>query len=895
MERRIWLNYPGQTSRNSAGATGYMDKPSVVARVLDDGTTQSTLFLRNSHENVASVTDPTGRLTFYDYDTNGIDVIAVKPQTSLGVFSKIASFTYNAQHLPLTYTDAAGQTTTYSYSGGQLIQSIDALGESTKYSYDGQGYLTTVINANNQTARSFTYDGFGRVATMTDSEGYTLNFIYDALDRLTKVTYPDGTTREYSWNILDLASVKDRQGRTTVYTYDAVRNLIDIKDPLDRHTKLAYYENRHLKSLTDPNGNTTTWNIDIQNRTTAAIYADGSQRLNNYEPSTSRVASVTDALGQVKQFSYTLDNQIAGLSYLNSVNPTPNITFAYDPFFPRLISMTDGSGTTQYQYEPVGSLGGLKLLKEIGPDQNATISYHYDALGRVASRSVDTSNEAFTYDILGRLAGHSSALGAFTLGYLGQTRQLVNRTLGAGPVKTLWMHDTNTNDRRLKSIQNGASPRNYQLTTTPDNIVTELDELGGGMPRSWNYLYDTSDRLLQASSGGIQFLYNYDLADNITHEQNLSGSQDAIYNDLNQVISFNNNSFVYDANGNIVTDGVRTYQWDAENRLLKVSLINQPAKNTMFRYDGFGRRLAIISSNGVGPTETRYLWCGDSLCQGRSVNGVVTHRYFPEGEISSGNRYYYAQDQLGSIRDVLSGQTGYTIASFDYDPYGNPTRSSGSASTDFRFAGLFYEQNSGLYLTDYRVYDARTGRWLSRDPIGEVSGNNLYAYSSDTPINAIDPIGLQSTPADINSQYLSLYLQAGWAAVQETLVKFFLGYSAVSIAAAAPEAISATPEAILTLENACLTNYSLCVNFATGAAQGALAGESRLAPSAVTDFEAYLAKEAGKKLGGLADTAQDYCSAPVPAEANPNPTPTPWPSPYATPVPVPLPPSYVFP
>ena len=746
LERRVWSNYPGQTSPGGAGATGFMDKPRIIARVLDDGTTQSTLILRNAREKVASVADPVGRVTFYDYDTNGIDVVAIKQQTSPGVFATLASFTYNSQHLPLTYTNAAGQTTTYSYSGGQLIQSINALGESTRYIYDGQGYLTTIINANNQTANTFTYDGFGHVATMTDSAGHTLTFAYDALDRITKVTFPDGTTRAYTWNKLDLTSFKDRQGRTTVYTYDAVRNLIDIKDPLDRHTKFTYYENGHLKSLTDENGNTTSWNIDIQNRTTANIYADGSQRINTYEATTSRIKSVTDPLGQVKQYAYALDNQLSGISYLNARNSTPNVTFVYDSFFARLVSMTDGSGTTEYQYGPLGAPGALELLKELGSDQNASIAYDYDALGRIINRSVDTSKETFSYDNLGRLAVHSGALGTFTLGYLGQTQQPISRTLGAGPVKTRWMYDTNTNDRRLRFIQNGAAPRNYQLTTTPENIITQLDETGGGMPRSWIYSYDASDRLLQASSGGTHFLYNYDFADNITHEQNLSGSQNAFYNNLNQVLSFNNNSFFYDANGNLIADGVRTYQWDAENRLLSVTLKNQPAINSRFRYDGFGRRIAVISSGAAGSTEMHYLWCGDVLCQGRDSNGVVTRRYFPEGELSSGAQFYYAQDQLGSVRDVLNGQTGYAVASFDYDPYGNPIRTSGSVSTDFRYARMFYEKNSGLYLTQRRVYDPNTQRWLSQDPIGFGGGTtNLYQYALSNPINYTDSIGLDVT------------------------------------------------------------------------------------------------------------------------------------------------------
>jgi hypothetical protein len=57
---------------------------------------------------------------------------------------------------------------------------------------------------------------------------------------------------------------------------------------------------------------------------------------------------VTDALGQVKTYSYAKDDRPLGLAYTASVHTTPNVSFAYDPYFPRLVSMTDGTGTTTY-------------------------------------------------------------------------------------------------------------------------------------------------------------------------------------------------------------------------------------------------------------------------------------------------------------------------------------------------------------------------------------------------------------------------------------------------------------------------------------------------------------------------------------------------------------------
>jgi len=55
---------------------------------------------------------------------------------------------------------------------------------------------------------------------------------------------------------------------------------------------------------------------------------------------------------------------------------------------------------------------------------------------------------------------------------------------------------------------------------------------------------------------------------------------------------------------------------------------------------------------------------------------------------------------------------------------------------------MFYHADSGLYLTRYRAYDPRSARWLSRDPINERGGANLYAYVEGNPINYRDPSGL---------------------------------------------------------------------------------------------------------------------------------------------------------
>jgi RHS repeat-associated protein len=78
------------------------------------------------------------------------------------------------------------------------------------------------------------------------------------------------------------------------------------------------------------------------------------------------------------------------------------------------------------------------------------------------------------------------------------------------------------------------------------------------------------------------------------------------------------------------------------------------------------------------------------------------------------------------------------------DPYGRTTLVSGSNLSDFQYAGYYTHQPSGLNLTLFRAYDSSTARWLSRDPIAENGGINLYGYVANNPIWAIDPFGLET-------------------------------------------------------------------------------------------------------------------------------------------------------
>jgi RHS repeat-associated protein len=580
------------------------------------------------------------------------------------------------------------------------------------------GDLTTVTNADNATAASFTYDSADRIRTFTDSEGWTATYAYDAADRVTKITYPDGTTDSYAYDKLDLASYQDRLGRQWSYTHDADRRLTSTTDPLGKQTLFTYNGIGELTSLTDPNGNVTGWTYDVEGRLIQKTYADTSTIAYTYENTTSRLKSALDALGQTKQYSYAQDNRLAGIAYLSAVNPTPNVSFAYDPYFPRVVSMTDGNGATQYSYVPIGSLGAPRLQQEQSPLASSAIAYAYDALGRLSSRTVAGAGaETFGYDAIGRLTGHANDLGVFSLSYLGQTGQIAQRQLASSTLSTAWSYLPNSGDRRLAGIANvGLSSGQYSTyayTTNSENFIGAIGE--------------TSDSPIVYPG---------------------AGTQTASYNNLNQLTNLSGQALSYDSDGNLLSDGQRNYSWDAENRLVGIAYPAQPGKATAFAYDGLSRRTAIVSTpaGGGSTVTTSYIWCGVRLCQARDASNATTRSYYSEGEFvpgAPGQPYYYGSDQIGSARRVFASVS--SAPAYGYDPYGNPLQAT-APLTDFNYAGMFFNADSGLSLTQYRAYDPVAGRWLSRDPIGEMrasaTATNLYNYVASNPVSLLDSTGL---------------------------------------------------------------------------------------------------------------------------------------------------------
>jgi RHS repeat-associated protein len=199
-------------------------------------------------------------------------------------------------------------------------------------------------------------------------------------------------------------------------------------------------------------------------------------------------------------------------------------------------------------------------------------------------------------------------------------------------------------------------------------------------------------------------------------------------------------TFTYDANGNMTSDGMRTFEWDARNQLVAV---NVETHRSEFAYDGLQRRVREIEKeNGVSQADTRVLWCETAICEERAADGAsVTRRVFDRGEIVSGEAHISTTDHLGSVRE-LTDSTGTLQARYDFDPWGRRGIVAGGEVTQLGFTSLRALGTGALWLAVYRAYDSQTGRWLSEDPLRLQAGPNLGSYVSNNPIGSLDPMPL---------------------------------------------------------------------------------------------------------------------------------------------------------
>jgi YD repeat-containing protein len=695
LESRIYYDYDPLLGAVPA-YMGPGSQPIAVGRLLDDGSTRLYRYDYNAVGKKTKVIDPLGRETVFVYGTNnvpdsnpttgtGVDLLEVRQKNGSG-YDVLESMTYNAQHLPLTLTDAARRTTTFTYrSTGDLETiitpprgSLTQAERTTTFTYyadnapSGPGRLQRITGPVSGATADFAYDGYGRQRTVTESDGYAVTTDYDTFDRPIQMTFPDGTYEQLTYKHLDLDKSRDRLGRWTHFFYDALRRLTLTRDPAGRTITQQWCNCGSLEKLIDANGNATTWELDAQNRTTKEIRADSSFTEYVYENTTSRLKRRTDAKGQHRDTTYFVDDNIQQISYPNPQNPTPNVSFTYDPAYDRIATMVDGTGTTSYSYHPVttgGTLGATQLSAVDGPLSNDTISYSYDELGRPLNRSINAVSASQNYDSLGRISSVTNALGTFNYGYVNQTGRPQSMSYPNGQT-TGYSYHPNSGDRRLQEILNqktgGITISKFNYTyDAVGNIKTWTQQTDSNQAKAYDLSYDRADQLTAATwrttdatpSILKRYNYTYDPAGNRTTEQIDDAPLKASYNNMNRILSQDPGGTLRLA-GAVAEAAKVTIQGNA-------ALVN--ADNT------FGGT-AIVSS-GTSSIEVKATdYSGNTRTNTYNVNASASSKTFAHdanGNLSGDGSRTFEWD--GENR-LLAVNTGSLRSEFTYDGYSRRVR-----------------------------------------------------------------------------------------------------------------------------------------------------------------------------------------------------------------------------
>ncbi len=300
---------------------------------------------------------------------------------------------------------------------------------------------------------------------------------------------------------------------------------------------------------------------------------------------------------------------------------------------------------------------------------------------------------------------------------------------------------------------NGAAVLNIAYTRDKLGWITQKVETVGGATTTDDYGYDAIGQLIEVKQNGATTAsYVYDANGNRPSKTAGGSTVNGAYDAQDRLLSYGNATYTYTANGEMKTktDGgqTTTYDYDALGNLRGVSLPD--SRQIEYLIDGQNRRVGK-KVNGALVQEFLY------QSQLRPVaeldgSGAIVSRFVygkginvPDYMVREGVTYRIVTDHLGSPRLVVNTATGAIVQEMKYDEYGNVLTDTNQGFQPFGFAGGIYDQDIRLVRFGARDYEAESGRWTVKDPIGfRSSDNSLYRYVVNNSINQNDFYGLES-------------------------------------------------------------------------------------------------------------------------------------------------------
>ncbi len=604
--------------------------------------------------------------------------------------------TYNSAARTWTLTTPAGrQSTMLLDDQGRLVQQQLPGLAPLRYDYDDRGRVISVTQGLSPTVRvsTFAYGADGFTSAITDAAGRQATLARDAAGRTITHTLANSTQIFYAYDLnsqLSGLQPPDRPAHTLTYTpIDQVASYSAATTP----TQYAYDLDRQISSITRPDGTVIQASYDAAGRLNTLTTPRGST-VYTYSATTGQLSN--SAAPQSIGLAYTYDGfLLKSEAWSGPVAATITRTYNADL---QLGTLGIAGLPIGYQYDPDG------LLIQAGNWQLTNNPQNGLFIGSTLGGVTDTQQ----YNVFGEISAYEAAYngGAQYRAEYGRDAlgRIATLTETIGGATTVWAYDYDLVGRLTHVRQNGVLVSTFTYDGN-GNRLSNGATLG---------TYDTQDRLLHYGST----IYSYTLAGDL--KLKVTGNQ------------------------------TTTYQYDALGNLVAVGL---PNGNTLaYLIDGANRRVGK-RVNGMLVQGWVYQDGGHLAAELDSAGNIVSRFVYgasnaPAYMIKGGLTYRFVTDQLGSPRLVIDVATGQIAQRLDYDAFGNVTLDTNPGFQPFGFAGGLYDRDTQLVRFSARDYDATTGRWTVKDPIGLGGGQtNLYTYVNNDPINRIDPSGLEEAVA----------------------------------------------------------------------------------------------------------------------------------------------------
>jgi RHS repeat-associated protein len=599
--------------------------------------------------------------------------------------------------------------------------------------YDWADRPTSIVNPDNS-ERSYTYylyysplvhstnvtyglviqkDELGRLShNFTNSRGDTIRLTnvmadgsyisehrnYDALHRLTRLVDDSLATWTYSYDMVgNRLTASDPDLGSWTYRYDAANRLVEQTDARGAATTLSYDQMGRLLTKT----------------ATAAGGAPATLTQNSYdqiEPDYYNIGQLTRSVNDAATQAYNYDGFGKVRWQTTSIDGLSHSTYM----------ARDRSGLVVFQnYSPSPMDFGTNADR-LGYTSGNLL---YSAPGYISSISYEADNQ--TRQIV-------YANGVKTNFSYSPTRRWLTRVVTTGPSGSVLMDNTYTRDLAGRIIAINGAP-------------TALDP--AGRAEDWTYTYNNLDWLMTAANGanvGLNETFNYATNGNMLSRSRVSGAYvypTATSPRPHAPLTVGSRSFAYDANGNTISDGIRTLAWDEANRLKSVA---QGSAITSFAYGPDGARVKKASAFGT----TLYPSADVEIDPATPGAEKYTRYPHPDIKVVNGAKFFLHRDHLASVR-IVTDAAGAVVESTGYAAYGE--RLNSGFQTQKGYIGERFDPETGLLYLNARYMDPMLGRFISPDdwdPTLPGVGTNRYAYAKNDPINKSDPNGHQTFDDD---------------------------------------------------------------------------------------------------------------------------------------------------